>query len=73
MNCVMHVNLKLHELVAFFFVASQWNGLITNCEPHKCDDVRFFPLDQLPQNLVPYVKVGILSSLHQNHFVEYLE
>lgn len=71
MNCVMHVNLEFSERIAFFFTAFRWGGSITNCEPHKCDDVRFFSLDELPQNLVPYVKEGIFSSLNQNHFVEF--
>jgi 8-oxo-dGTP diphosphatase len=33
----------------FFFVADAWQGEPTVCEPEKCDDMQFFPLDNLPK------------------------
>ncbi len=42
-----------HELLFFTFVPRSYRGKITNCEPHKCDDIAFFPIDDLPENLLP--------------------
>ena len=71
MSCVMHIKVaNPGERVCFFFMADQWNGTITNCEPHKCDDLRFFSINVLPENLIPFVRTGIHSSLKGNHFVE---
>ncbi|AUS08278.1 NUDIX hydrolase [Laceyella sacchari] len=43
------------ERVDFFAVVKNWEGEIQNLEPHKCDDLRFFPLNELPTNIIPYI------------------
>ncbi len=44
------------ERIDFFVVASRWAGAIHNAEPEKCDALTWFPLDALPDNLIPYVR-----------------
>ena len=44
------------ERVDFFVLIKGWKGEITNHEPQKCDDLAWFALDQLPKNIIPYVK-----------------
>lgn len=56
---VMHRKATNDERIDFFMTASVYTGEITNGEPHKCDDLQFFPLDDLPENMVDYVKVAI--------------
>ena len=47
------------ERVDFFLAAETWSGEITNLEPDKCDELRWVPLDQLPENTIPYVRQAL--------------
>ena len=44
------------ERIDFFLVAERWQGAVTNCEPQKCDRLAWFPVDDLPENVIPYVR-----------------
>ena len=44
------------ERVDFFVTATAWAGKITNREPHRCDQLAWFDLDALPENVIPYVR-----------------
>ncbi len=56
---VMHRNTEKDERIDFFMTTKSYSGEIKNCEPHKCDDLSWFDLDQLPDNMVDYVKLAI--------------
>lgn len=59
------------ESIVFFFMTSHYEGVIENREPDKCDDLRFFPLKNLPKNTIPYVKKGLELSLKGISFGEF--
>ena len=44
------------ERIDFFVAARHWAGEVRNLEPQKCDDLSWFPLDRLPERMVPYVR-----------------
>lgn len=61
---------SMDERIDFFMVATAYEGEITNTEPHKCDDLSWFPLDALPPNMVDYVRVALT---HYRNGVAYSE
>jgi 8-oxo-dGTP diphosphatase len=44
------------EYIDFDFNAKKWIGEPTILEPDKCDDLRWFPIDQLPDTTAAYVR-----------------
>jgi mutator protein MutT len=52
---------KEENRVDFFFLAEKWSGEIKNMEPNKCDDIRWYPLSNLPENLTPHTRVAITA------------
>lgn len=47
----------------FFFIAKIYSGNPTNCEPQKCDDLRWFPINKLPINTIAYIRQAIENYL----------
>lgn len=58
---------KDHERVDFFFEVLAYEGTLNNCEPHKCDDLRWFSLDRLPKNMTPEVHQA-LSDIQKGEY-----
>jgi ADP-ribose pyrophosphatase YjhB (NUDIX family) len=57
---VMHNSYGLGR-IAFFFEARTWTGRITNQEPDKCAELRWFPLASLPDDMIPYIRQAIIA------------
>lgn len=55
---IMH-SVDSNERMAFFFEVKRWRGKIRNMEPEKHGEVRWFELNKLPRNMVPYAKFAI--------------
>jgi len=61
----------LAERIDVFFLANKWQGEIKNLEPDKCDDLSWFDLDNLPENIVPYVGRAINCIKNKIIYSEY--
>ncbi|HEX7070661.1 MAG TPA: NUDIX domain-containing protein [Rhodothermales bacterium] len=59
---IMH-RLEGDERISFFFTTDVWQGEPINMEPHKCDELKWYPIDSLPDNSVPYVAAAIARGL----------
>lgn len=61
------------ERLDLFFEAHAWQGEIKIGEPLKCDDLSWFSIDNLPDNMLPHVKIvlkNIESGLNYSEFTE---
>ena len=58
------------ERLDIFFTANKWEGEPKNMEPDKCDDLGWFPLDDLPPNTIPYIKEAIENFRAGIHYSE---
>lgn len=64
---VCHVMYRYHhmphnlsfEQMDIFFYTQTYQGAIENNEPHKCDELKFYPLNNLPTNTVPFIRCAI--------------
>lgn len=71
---VMHRNSQegeYQERVDVFFVAKSWRGEPKNIEPNKCDDLAWFSLDNLPENILPYVGQALDSIRTKTFYSEH--
>lgn len=55
----MHRKCPNEERIDFFIQAKSWIGEPKIMESRKCDDLSWFKLDNLPNNIIPYVKHAI--------------
>jgi len=70
---VMNRNIKGNERIDVFFVAEKWTGNIENKEPNKCDDLSWFDLDNIPDNVIPYIKEAINHIKNKIIYSEFIE
>ena len=55
----MHRDSGDREYIDFFLAAASWKGDPKIAEPDKCDDLSWFPIDQLPSNTIESVRAAI--------------
>lgn len=55
---VMH-RLTTDERIDWFLAANRWEGQPVNCEPHRCAELLWSPLTDLPPDLIAYVRRAI--------------
>ncbi len=67
----VHTMHRLNKYIDIFFTASTWEGVPRITEPDLCDDVRWFPLDNLPENMIPSIRHVIGQYLNHVSFSEF--
>ncbi|MDD5145236.1 MAG: NUDIX domain-containing protein [Candidatus Pacebacteria bacterium] len=61
---VMDRKIPDDERLDFFFRTKKYLGEPKIMETNKCDDLSWFELNNLPQNIIPYIKQAIDSILN---------
>ncbi len=59
------------EYIDFFLTINKWQGTPEIKEENKCDDVQWFPLNGLPENILPHVKTALENYSKGITFSEY--
>ena len=60
----------IDERIDFFFTARSWAGEPRIVEPEKCAALRWCPLDDLPDPVVPH-ELRVLSAVRDGHATPY--
>lgn len=55
----MHRKEPGEERIDFFIRARKWAGEPKIMEPERCDELKWFDIEDLPENVIPYVKQAI--------------
>jgi 8-oxo-dGTP pyrophosphatase MutT (NUDIX family) len=53
------------ERFDYFFVSTSWKGEVFNAEEDKCDELLWVSINELPDNVIPYIK-SALDNYHNN-------
>lgn len=56
---VMHRKSKDRESIDYFLTCKGYEGKIAIMEKDKCDELEFYDLDNLPINVISYIRTGI--------------
>jgi ADP-ribose pyrophosphatase YjhB (NUDIX family) len=60
----------IDERIDFFFIARRWSGEPRIVEPEKCAELRWCPLDALPDPVVPH-ELEVLTRLRSGTATAY--
>jgi 8-oxo-dGTP pyrophosphatase MutT (NUDIX family) len=69
----VHVSCRYsdRENIDIFFECDKWQGEIANNEPHKCAELKFFSLHELPSNIISYIKDVIVFTTTKVSYSEF--
>ncbi|MCA9369653.1 NUDIX domain-containing protein [Candidatus Woesebacteria bacterium] len=59
------------ERVDVYFVATSWSGKITNKEPDKCSELKWFDMADLPENMIASVRYALDAVAKGEMYSEY--
>ena len=68
---IMHRLTPKTEYIDMFFIVENYNGNIENREPEKHEKHEFFDIDNLPENIIDYIKVAINKAMDGVFYSEY--
>lgn len=60
------------ERIDLFYELCEWQGEVSNAEPHKCSDLSWFDMDDLPENMLPFVRRVLTDISRGASYSEYV-
>jgi len=67
----MHRLAPDREYFDIYLRAEKWTGNITNMEPNKCDELKWYQMDNLPNNMLPEIKLALENINKDIHYGEF--
>lgn len=61
------------ERIDLFYELWEWDGEVLNSEPEKCDDLSWYPIKKLPENMLPFVRLVLNDVANNVYYSEYTE
>lgn len=68
---VQHCQMEDQRWFNFFFVTKVWTGEPKVCEPHKHSEVKWVKINELPKDIIPYVKRGLEDYANQKVYGQF--
>lgn len=59
------------ERIDLFFECRTWENEVTNMEPAKCQDLGWFPINAIPDETIPLIKLVIADIVAGKSYSEY--
>ncbi|SFJ80075.1 ADP-ribose pyrophosphatase YjhB, NUDIX family [Paenibacillus sp. UNC496MF] len=56
---VIHRKNVSSEWIDFYLRVRAWSGEIANMEPHKCEELAWFSLRELPGDMIGYIRTAV--------------
>ena len=69
--CIIHRKGLTDNYVNIFFTCDKYFGKIKNNETHKCSELKWFKLTDLPSNIIEIEKNAIKAMKNGNNLIEY--
>lgn len=60
------------ERIDLFYELREWKEQIVNAEPEKCDDLSWFDINNLPDNMLPFIRRVLTDIVAGISYSEYL-
>ena len=68
---VMHRKSVDSERVDIFFTVKKWMGNLENMETDKCSELDWFDMENLPENVIPYIRKVIENIQNKIFYSEF--
>jgi len=59
------------EYIEYFYLLENYTWNIENNESHKCEHLKFFMLNKLPNNIIDYIEYALLNINTKNYSLLY--
>jgi 8-oxo-dGTP diphosphatase len=68
---IMNIKNDLWERLYFYAICREWVWKEMNMEPEKCEELKWFKLEELPENMIPHIRFALENILKWETYQEF--